>query len=280
MTLRILPILLCVTGMAFAGDPNRTETRTEPLAMGAKLWVKQGDGKIDIKGWDKAEVQLVAKFEEGTNHEEAQLEVRHVAEGLEIEVKRERNHFRFLFIGHFRTPKCHLTLMVPRKLSMDLRSVDGAISVQDLEGYAGCHTVDGNIFLRAISGDVHAKAVDGAITAQDLRARIKGGTVDGAITLDHVEGGVDLHTVDGSITARDLDGWGEGISLRTVDGNIVVRLGQAKGNLEAKAVDGRIRCQLPGLTYHGNGSNHMTGQVPGRDQQLAFRTVDGNIDIE
>jgi DUF4097 and DUF4098 domain-containing protein YvlB len=280
MNLTALPALLFAATLA-AAQPNRTETRTEPLAMGAKLWIAQGDGKVDVKGWDRAEVQLVAEFVEGTNHAEAKLDVRRVAEGLAIEVtRRHRNHFRFLFFGNYRDPVCNLTLMVPRKLSMDVGSVDGDITIQTLEGYAGCHTVDGAILVQDLSGELHARAVDGTITGRNLKARVKGSTVDGNIVLEQVEGGLDLHTVDGSITATNLDGWGEGLTFRTVDGNIRIKLGQAKGILEAKAVDGNIHSSLPGLTYSGNGSNRLNGSIPGRDQKITLRTVDGNIDLE
>ena len=275
--MKISALLLCAASLLSAAQPTRTETRTEPLAMGSKLWISQSDGKVDVKGWDRPEVQLVAEFITGPHQDEARLEVTRVPEGLRIEVGR-RHHFRFFVFRWRREPVCNLTLMVPRKLSMDIRAVDGGISVQALEGYAGCRTVDGPISLKDISGEVHVRAVDGAITARNLRARIKGGTVDGSITLEQVEGGLDLRTVDGSIRAEGLDGWGEGISLNTVDGNISVKLGQAKGYLELRAVDGTIRSKVAGLEL--TKANRLTGQIPGRDQKITLKTVDGNIDVE
>ncbi|BDU71375.1 DUF4097 family beta strand repeat-containing protein [Mesoterricola silvestris] len=279
--MRLLPIPFLLCAALAAAPPFRTETRTEPLAMGANLRITQGDGKVEIKGWDRPEVQLVAEFETGRMRGEAKLEVRRVADGLEIEVDRmKRRRIRFLFFGRYHDPVCNLTLMVPRRLNVEVRTVDGAVGIQELEGYAGCRTVDGPIRLQDISGEVHARAVDGTITARNLKARIKGGTVDGNIALSQVEGGVDVHSVDGSITAEGLDGWGEGLAFRTVDGSIKVKLGQAKGNLEAKAVDGRVRANLPGAVYAGNKRNRFTCAIPGRDQKITFRTVDGNIDIE
>jgi len=279
MRIQMLSLILCAA--LSAAPPSRTETRTEPLAMGANLRITQGDGKVEIKGWDKPEVQLVAEFVPGSHRGEAKLEVRRVADGLEIDVDRQRRRrVRILFFGRVHDPVCNLTLMVPRKLNVEVRTVDGAIGIRDLEGYAGCRSVDGPIRLEDVSGEVHARAVDGTLTARNLKARIKGGTMDGNITLSRVEGGVDVHTVDGSITAEDLDGWGEGLAFRTVDGSIKVKLGGAKGNLEAKAVDGRVRANLPGAAYAENKRNRFTCAIPGREQKITFRTVDGNIDIE
>ena len=276
MNLRALPLLLSASLLLPAATP-RTETRTEPLAMGAKLWIKQEDGLVDVKGWDKEEVQLVAEFV-GTGGDQPRLEVRKVPDGLEIEVLHHRHHF--LHLSWDRSPVVNLTLMVPRRLNMDVRTVDGGITVRDLDGYAGCRTVDGPIDLRNIRGEVHARAVDGSILARDLKARLKGGTVDGNITLDRVEGGVHLETVDGAITAEGLDGWGEGISLHTVDGNIHVKLGQAKGELEARSVDGRIHSTLAGGSFKGARGNRLTVTIPGRDQKISLRTVDGRIELE
>jgi len=270
--------LPCAGLVAGAQQPSRTETRTEALAMGSNLWIDQGDGTVDVKGWDKPEVQLVAEYLPGAGGRQAELEVRRVGGGLKIGVKRQHRHFFIFSVGRFHSPACNLTLMVPRKLNLEVRTVDGRIHVQDLEGYADCHSVDGAISLDGVSGEVHVKAVDGAVTARHLKARIKGGTVDGSITLEQVEGGVDLHTVDGTIHADGLDGWGEGIALRTVDGDIRVKLGQAKGNLEARSADGSIRTQLPGLERTHR--NRLTGLIPGRDQKISLRTVDGSIVIE
>jgi DUF4097 and DUF4098 domain-containing protein YvlB len=139
--------------------------------------------------------------------------------------------------------------------------------------------VDGPIRLDDIAGEIHLRAVDGSVEGHRLKARVKGHTVDGNITLERVEGGLDLHTVDGSIRAEDLDGWGEGIHLKTVDGGIKVRLGQARGRVEAKAMDGRIRSSVPGMEVKGR-ANVLVGTLPGRDQQISLRTVDGNIDID
>ena len=104
--------------------------------------------------------------------------------------------------------------------------------------------------------------------------------MDGNINLDRVAGGVDLSTVDGKITAQDLDGWGEGINLSTVDGTIAVRLGEAKGNLEARTVDGAIHASNPGLVLDESRKNVLKGHIPGRVQRIRLKTVDGRIQID
>jgi DUF4097 and DUF4098 domain-containing protein YvlB len=276
-TLLVLPCLAAILSAAPAFD--RTETRTEALPMGSKLWVRQVDGKVDVQGWDRPEVELVAEYRDGSRGERATLELRRVKEGLEMEVKVPRHRHFFLFGSH-RGPLCNLTLKVPRRLSMAVRTVDGDISVRDLEGYARCETVDGDIRLEQLAGEAYTRAVDGDITARHLKARIKGSAVDGRITLEDVQGGIDLHTVDGRIEASGLDGWGEGILLRTVDGAIHVKLGGARGELDAHTVDGSIHAQVPGMELVETRHNTLKARIPGRTQAIRLRTTDGNIQVE
>lgn len=260
-----------------AQTPSRTLARTEPLAMGAKLWVRQVDGDIALQGWDRPEVSLVAEFHDGSAGERAELEVRQVPEGLEIEVRIPRQRFIF---GFHRSPVCNLALKVPRRLNVAARSVDGNIAVQDLDGYARCETVDGRIRLENLKGEAYVHTVDGAITARNLNARIKGGTVDGNIDLDRVEGGIDLKTTDGRIQASELDGWGEGIRLETVDGSIHVTLGAATGRIEARTGDGSIRHTHGRLEVLEAREHLLKARIPGREQEIRLRTTDGGIRID
>jgi len=277
--MRTTPFLL-IPGLAFTAlaEAPRVEQRQEPLAMGAKLCIQQGDGRVSIEGWDRAELALVAEFCDDARGGKADLMLRRVADGLEIEVQEPRRQ-RF-FLGRSQPALCHLTLKVPRKLNVAVRSLDGDISVKDLEGYARCETVDGGIRLEGFSGEAHTRTVDGRIEARDLKARIKGRTVDGGIHLERVSGGVDLSTTDGNIEASDLDGWGEGIFLTTVDGSIRVKLGQAKGLLDAKTADGNLDATAPGLQIQEMGTHRLRARIPGREQAINLRTGDGDIHVE
>jgi hypothetical protein len=273
-TLTLLPALVLP-----AAPATRTETRVEPLAMGARLWLTQRDGNVDIQGWDRPEVQIVALCQDGPHGARAELEVRRMPQGLAIEVKEPRAH-GFAFFRFRHGARCHLTLMVPRQLSLAAKTVDGHLFLRNLDGYADLHSVDGAIHLEDVAGEVHARTVDGALEARRLKARLQGSTVDGRILLEQVEGGIALKTVDGAITALDLDGWGEGIRLASVDGNITVRLGAAKGRLEARAKDGAIRTGHPTLLVHEVRHNLVRGTIAGGAQEIRLSTVDGSIRID
>ncbi len=277
LSLFFAPLFFLATLSLGAQTPSRRVERTEPLAMGAKLWIQQVDGRVALQGWDRPEVSLVAEFHDGSAGDKAELQVRPVKGGLEIEVRVPRHRFIF---GFHRAPVCHLTLKVPRRLNVAARSVDGDISVQDLEGYARCETVDGRIRIENLKGEAYVHAVDGDISARNLNARIKGATVDGNIELEQVLGGIDLKTVDGRIQARGLDGWGEGIRMQTTDGSLHVSLGAATGRLEARTSDGSIRQNLGRLEIQESKEHLLRGRIPGREQEIRLHTIDGDIRID
>lgn len=275
--LMLVPVLACTLN---AATPSRVEQRTEPLAMGQKLWVSQVDGNVEVQGWDRPEVSLEARYFDGGRDRRCTLEVNRVAEGLEIKVHEPRSRGWLFSIGSFRSPSCDLVLKVPRRIAMVVHAVDGDLAFRDVDGYVGARTVDGDLRFESIRGEVHANTVDGSIVGKGLDARIKAGTVDGDVTLHGVAGGLAVHTVDGSVEATDLDGWGEGIEVRTVDGNIHVRLGAATGKVQARTVDGHIEVHHPALKVDHLNGGRMEGSVPGRAQAISLATGDGDIRLD
>ncbi len=273
--MRIALSLLSAT-LLLAGDPT-TESRSAKLPFGANLWVNQVDGAVRVEGWDKEEVELQAEFKESSRGERCELRMDPREGGLEIRVIPPKHITHF---GFYRSAYCHLTLKVPRRLNLAVHSVDGAVEVRNLEGFARCETVDGAIRVERIKGEVYAHTVDGRIEGTDLNARIKGGSVDGPIHLIRVAGGIEMSTVDGRIEAEGLDGWGEGISLHTVDGPIRVRLGSAKGHIEAQTGEGRINLNAPGARVEEQQAHQLKATLPGREQKISLRTQDGSIHIE
>jgi hypothetical protein len=92
--------------------PSGIPAWAEPLVTGGRLWIKQMDGPVVVQGWDRSEVALVACLHDGSGGGRAELEVRQVPEGLEIEVRIPRQDFLF---GFQRSLGCDLAIRVPRR---------------------------------------------------------------------------------------------------------------------------------------------------------------------
>ncbi len=255
---------------------SRTEQRIENLAPGAKLWVKNRTGDIRVTGWEREEVARPAQIRDSQKRR-VELVLQRKGADLDIEAVFQQPSWSF---GVYISPRCEMTLQVPRKVLGYFRTTNGAVSAENLDGYAHCEATNGSILVSRIRGEVHVDTTNGSIEARDLAARIKGSTTNGRIILEDIEGGIRMETTNGTIRARNLDGWGEGIHLESTNGNIEIELGKATGDLVVENSNGSLDIKVTGaqmieLTKH---SAHL--KVPGRDQRIHLETTNGSIRVK
>ena len=255
---------------------SRTEQRTEPLAQGSKLWVKNRNGAIRVTGWDKDEVALTAQIRDSEKRR-VTLVVQRKGADLDIEAAFQQPSWSF---GVYISPRCELTLQVPRKLIGHFRTTNGTVSAENLEGYARCEATNGSILVSRIRGEVQVDTTNGPIEARNLVARIKGSTTNGRNVLEDVEGGIHLETTNGSIRAHRLDGWGEGIRLESTNGSIEVELGKATGDIVAENSNGSMEVKVPGAQVVEITKHSARVKVPGRSQPIRLETTNGSIRVK
>jgi len=255
----------------------RTETRTETLAYGSKLWVRNRNGAISVSGWDKEQVSLSAEIRD-SDQRRIELVVQRQGSDLDIEAQYQEPRLN-LALGAAPSPWCRMTLNVPRKLLGQFRTTNGPISVDTVIGYVHCETINGDITLTAIAGEVQAETTNGNVEARGLHARIRGGTANGRIVLEDVDGQVKMETTNGFITARNLLGWGEGIFLASTNGAIDLELGRATGDLVAENAHGSIRIKVAGAQMLEIGKHRMRARIPGQNQKIVLATSNGSIQV-
>ena len=255
---------------------SRTEVRTEPLAKGSKLWVRNRNGAIRVTGWDKEEVSLTAQIRD-SDRRRVSLVVQRKGADLDIEAAFQQPSWS---IGVYVSPRCEMTLSVPRKLMGHFRTTNGTVSAENLDGFARCEATNGNILLTHIRGEVHVDTTNGSIEARDLSARIKGSTTNGRIVLEDVEGGIQLETTNGTIKAFRLDGWGEGIRLESTNGSIEVELGKATGEIVAENSNGSLDVRVAGAQVIEQAKHSARVKVPGRHQVIRLETTNGSVRVK
>ena len=281
MNIRFLAPVVCLAlaGPALAAETpgTRTETRTEKLAYGSKLWVKNRNGAIRVTGWDREEVQLSAAIRD-SERRRIELVVERVGADLDIEAHFQQPMISFTF-GFAASPKCDLTLSVPRKLMGHFRTTNGTVTETNVDGYARCETTNGDVILRELVGEARAESTNGTVDARGLRARLTAETTNGRIELENVEGGIKAETTNGSIHAHGLEGWGEGIHLETTNGAIDLELGRATGEIEAEVSNGSIDVKVPGAQVIEMSKHSAHVKVPGKNQKITLETSNGSIHI-
>ena len=274
--------VLALAGPGFSAEEEprpatRIETRTEPLASGAKLWVKNRNGGITVSGWDKEEVTLTAEIRD-TEQRRIELAWQRVGPDLDIAALYQQPRLS-LSPGAATSAWCRMTLNVPRRLLGHFRTTNGELRVETVVGYVRCETVNGDIIVEGVAGEVLAETTNGNLEARDLHARLRGGTANGRIVLENVDGLVKVETTNGLIRARNLDGWGEGISLESTNGSIDLELGRASGEILAETANGSIRIKVAGGQVLENGKHRVRVRVPGRSQKIVLSSTNGSIQV-
>lgn len=255
---------------------SRVEQRTEKLAQGSKLWVKNRNGGIRVTGWEKDEVALTAQIRDSEKRR-VELVLLRKGQDLDIEAVFQQPSWSF---GVYVSPRCEMTLQVPRKILGYFRTTNGTVAAENLEGYARCEATNGSILVSRIRGEVHVDTTNGPIEARNLAARIKGSTTNGRIILEDVEGGVNLETTNGSVRARNLDGCGEGIHLESTNGSIECELGKASGDLVAENSNGSMDIKIAGAQVIEMTKHSARVKVPGRSQTIRLETTNGSIRVK
>ena len=255
---------------------SRTEQRTEKLAQGSKLWVKNRNGGIRVTGWERDEVALTAQIRD-SERRRVELVLQRKGQDLDIEAVFQQPSWSF---GVYISPRCEMTLQVPRKLLGHFRTTNGTVAVENLEGYARCEATNGAILITRVRGEVQVDTTNGPIEGRGLAARLRGSTTNGRIVLEDVEGGINLETTNGSIRARNLDGWGEGIHLESTNGSIEVELGKAAGDLVAENSNGSLDIKVAGAQVIEISKHSAHLKVPGRSQTIRLETTNGSIRVK
>ena len=134
---------------------------------------------------------------------------------------------------------------VPSQMSLDLKTTNGGISIENVDGRLEFTTVNGGVKLTDVAGAVHGRTTNG---------------------------GVDV----------DLDGatWqGEGLDVETSNGGIRLRLPeQYSARLEAGTVNGGINVDMP-ITLQGRIDREISTNLGGGGPLLRLRTNNGGVRV-
>lgn len=259
-----LILILFLVLATYAGTEENLD-KTFPITKGEKVVVnfKDIDGHLWISSHQKDEIVL--NFKKEIKGRESK-KIRSYFDKIRPEIDFKDNHLR-------------VEVFYPRKLFS--WSLDRHIRVESrLKVPKDCdlwlRTTDGNIEVEEINGLIEIKSTDGNVTVSDLEGKIQIRTTDGDIKGHNLAGTISMQTTDGDFKVANYDG---SLSIRTTDGDVKVH--QGKGSLEVKTTDGDIEASgaFSGINCHtsdGNGEFVLeSGSILKKDWR--FRSGDGDI---
>jgi len=294
--LSVLSVLL-VLGLVLGaspirdGDKERYEEKFEKsvsLARDGKIILRNISGDIEVKVWDKAEVQIQALKVSRTdseelakkNFEKVTIEVTQDGDTLRIETKRDKDYFRKG--SNKKNVSIDFWLIIPSGAAVNMKSVSGDIVMEDIGNDARADTVSGDIDMTGVAGSLKAYAVSGDLTVTDVQDGVDCETVSGELKIRRVKGGADLKTVSGDILLENSEG---DVEAEVVSGDIDLIDISGAEEVMSKSVSGSVKfvgVLSKGGSYKFNVLNgDVTLLVPSNSAfDLYAKTFSGDINTD
>ncbi len=230
------------------------------------LTLKTFDGAIEVRPWDKPEVDVTIEKRGPSKESLADLVVDASQEGNHIVVEVRGKHERTGGWHFGLSPNAKLVVSVPATSNVSARSGDGAIDIERVTGRVELSSGDGSIRARDLTGDVNVHTGDGSVSLEGKFAALKASTGDGSVR---------IRVGEGSSPSGD---W----VVTTGDGSITLEIPEGfNGNLDAHTGDGRVRVEDVTVSNVSGEMrrNSLKGQLGAGGNLVKLRTGDGSITL-
>jgi DUF4097 and DUF4098 domain-containing protein YvlB len=245
------------------------------------------DGSITVRGWDRNEVYVEIE-KRGRGKEEVQaIEVLAEQNGRQISIEaRQPGPRKYAFgVVTTRTRDARIIASVPATSNVMLRTGEGALSIERIDGRLELRTTEGNVSGLDLRGELFVHTEDGHIRMEGLDGRCDVASGDGSITVNGRLDALRARTGDGSVVAKLLPGSRVGAdwSLSSGEGALVLYLPEDLGAaLDAETSRGIVRID-PALSLSAAGDTPrgiFKGTLAGGGHLLRLRTREGAINIK
>lgn len=249
--------LLCAATSSFAATITEDFEEVYDFDPGGDVIVRAVNGGIEVTSWsqDKVEIKAEIKVKAGSRRkaedllEEVEIVIDYDSDRIRIEADYPKRWGRKGFFnwgfGSNAGVWVRYWIMVPEKTNIDLKTVNGGIGVENVEG----------------------------------RAELK--TTNGGIEASEMKGSISVQTTNGSVRVK-VDSFSDSdeITIRTVNGSVRLALpSDVSADLEASTVNGSIRTDFP-LTVRGRLSKrHLDGKIKEGGGSITLGTVNGSVKI-
>ncbi len=238
---------------------------TLPVSNG-HLGVSGQDGAIEVVGEDRSDIAVEAKVTaQASSRGDAEAflrEIRILTSGSDIRAEGPKSDSG---LWSHKNWSVSYRLRVPRQLAhADLRTSNGGIRVDNLEGQVAASTTNGGIDIIHVRGDLRASSTNGGLRLDDL-----GGSVHAETT----NGGVHISLAG--------DRWhGDGLFARSTNGGITVKAPEHfAAHLVAETTNGGISVGFP-VTAQGKIGSHLDTDLNGGGPPVHLETTNGGVTID
>jgi len=278
------------TDLVVGADLGKYVEREEkhfPTTGKADVTLSTFDGSIEVRPWDKTEVQVIVEKRARDKAMADEIDVRTEQSGnhIVVEVKPRKGDNRGIHFGWNSSRSAKLIVSMPPSSDLIARSGDGSIDVERIGGRVELRSGDGSIRARQVGGDVTAHSGDGSIRVEDVNGKLDVSTGDGSIVVGGKLSSVRARSGDGSVTVRAEAGSSAASDwdINTGDGSVVLELPEDFGaEIDAHTGDGGIR--MHDITISDVSGeirrNTVRGRIGAGGKLVRIRTGDGSITLK
>ncbi len=305
------PLLFVGIVLAVVAAPlraiERDFKRTFSVQPGCTVKIDTYRGSIVVTESDQPEVEVTGLMEIGA---ETEAEADRIREALNLEITEEGNtisvrarnpretRVRFVWQDKYQIDLAW-RVRVPRHCNVDLRTLNGGITVGNLTGRVFARSETGAIYVKRIDGSVDASTelgdvivsrCTGPVKARVLRGTIRVGTVGGRTELKNFTGDIEVLAAKGDLIAeaeagdvmvgfpRDFVGEAK---VNTSGGSIHAKIDPAAScRVRASCVWGRIESLLPLTVESGeNGKRSLAGKVGEGASAITLHANGGHVKL-
>lgn len=274
----------CAVNIDHEGYIEREEKRF-PAESTVDLNLYTFDGAVEVRVWDRSEV--VVQIEKRGQDKDAVSKIQILADRtgnrIQIEARHPGGRRVFIGFGSFRSPSARFVANVPRKTNLVVRSGDGSVLVERVQGRIELRTGDGSIRAVETAGELLAESGDGGIQLDEVSGRIEARTADGSLRVTGTPSVLRARSGDGAIILRIRRGavMSEDWMVATGDGSVTVELPDGfNADIEADpGSDGRARSELTLINSSGGTRDNrkLRGRLGEGGHLFIVRTGDGTI---
>ncbi len=225
--------------VAPAGAKDQTITKTYPFARGGALKIENVNGSVEIRGWDRDEVEIraVKSAQRSEDLDLVQVEIKSSVNRVEIETFYPADQGVDVSVEYL--------IRVPRRVILENAStVNGAVRVSGVEGSGELRTVNGDVEVSEAGGGFNARTTNGSIR-EELQS--------------YAAKPLQLETMNGSV--------------------LIALPANAGAEIDALSMNGEIRTQKPVLLNGAFTRGSFRGKLGAGGAPLRIRTVNGAIEI-
>lgn len=246
-------VVACLVTVALAGyswaAQGQDIERSFIVAEGDRVVVDVERADLNITAWDRSEVGISISNTERYEFDFSQ-------ENGVVTVDGEYDRPNFLFGGFSNRRSATVTMNVPYRQNLDLRTSGGDIDLDRLQGEFNARTSGGDIDADEIVGPADAHTSGGDIVIGSITGSADVGTSGGDIEIGSVSGESEMRTSGGDISLEQAGG---AVSAGTSGGDI--EIGNAAAALDARTAGGDIEVSFSGAAAAGGELRTMGGDV-------------------